>query len=221
MYSYIYMKILESQPRRYDCGIALLSLGQSQKVKKRLVTESINPGSKVLDLGCGTGTAAILAARAGAQVTGFDISIPMLAVAKEKVVAASLTDRIELIEMGVSGMDRFADASFDVVMSTLVFSELSLDEQVYTLDHISRVLRSGGLLAIADEARPISVGKKLLYSIVRIPLLVVTYLITQTKTNAVEGLSERVRQAGFLIDREERTALDSFLYLVARKGEGG
>jgi ubiquinone/menaquinone biosynthesis C-methylase UbiE len=221
MYSYIYMKILESQPRRYDCGIALMSLGQSEKVKKRLVAESINPGSRVMDLGCGTGTAAILAARAGARVTGFDISIPMLAVAREKVMATSLTDRIELIEMGVSGMDRFADTSFDVVMSTFVFSELSSDEQTYTLNHVFRILRSGGLLAIADEARPTSVGKKLLHSIVRIPLLVVTFAITQTKTNAVEGLSERVRQAGFLIDREERTALDSFLYLVARKGEGG
>jgi ubiquinone/menaquinone biosynthesis C-methylase UbiE len=219
MYSYIYMKILESQPRRYDFGIALLSLGKSQKMKKRLVSESINRGSRVLDLGCGTGTAAILAARAGAQVTGFDISVPMLAIAREKVAATSLTDRIELIEMGISGMDRFGDASFDVVMSTLVFSELSLDEQAFALGHIFRILRSGGLLAIADEVKPIAIGKKLLYSIVRIPLLVLTFAITQTKTNAVEGLSERIRQAGFSIDREERTALDSFLYLIARKEE--
>jgi demethylmenaquinone methyltransferase/2-methoxy-6-polyprenyl-1,4-benzoquinol methylase len=221
MYSYIYMKILESQPRRYDCGIALLSLGQSKKAKKRLVAENINPGSRVLDLGCGTGTAAIMAARAGAQVTGFDISIPMLAVAREKVMATSLADRIELIEMGISGMDRFVDASFDVVMSTLVFSELSLEEQAYTLNQIFRILKSDGLLAIADEVSPISVGKKLLHSIVRIPLLVVTFAITQTKTNPVNGLSERVRQAGFLIDREERASLDSFLYLVARKEEEG
>ena len=188
-------------------------------MKKRLVSESINRGSRVLDLGCGTGTAAILAARAGAQVTGFDISVPMLAIAREKVAATSLTDRIELIEMGISGMDRFGDASFDVVMSTLVFSELSLDEQAFALGHIFRILRSGGLLAIADEVKPIAIGKKLLYSIVRIPLLVLTFAITQTKTNAVEGLSERIRQAGFSIDREERTALDSFLYLIARKEE--
>lgn len=221
MSSYIYMKILESQPRRYDYGIALLSLGQSENTKKRVVADNVKPGSRVLDIGCGTGTAAIMAARAGARVTGFDISIPMLAVAREKVVAASLADRIELIEMGVSGMNRFADVSFDVVMSTLVFSELSLDEQTYALDQAFRILRFGGLLAIADEVRSIKVGKRLLHSIIRLPLLIVTFALTQTTTHAVEGLPERVRQAGFYVDTEEQTALDSFLYLVAIKDEEG
>jgi len=44
-----------------------------------------------------------------------------------------------------------------------------------------------------------------------------TFALTQTTTNAVEGLTERVRRAGFRIETEERTALDSFLYLVAVK----
>ena len=152
-------------------------------------------------------------------MTGFDVSAPMLAVAREKVDAASLADRIELIEMGISGMDRFADAGFDVVMSTLVFSELSPEEQTYGLDHAFRILRCGGLLAIADETTPTTVGEKLLHSILRLPLLAVTFALTQTTTHAVEGLSERVRRAGFRVEVEERTVLDSFIYLVARKNE--
>jgi len=75
--SYVYMKILESQPRRYERGIALLSLGQSEKMKKRLIADLVRPKTRLLDIGCGTGTAAILAARAGAHVTGFDVSAPM------------------------------------------------------------------------------------------------------------------------------------------------
>jgi len=221
MFGYVYMKILESQPRRYDYGIALLSLGQSERARKRLVADNVNPGNRVLDLGCGTGTAAILAARAGARVTGFDISAPMLAVAREKAVAASLADRIEFIEMGISGMERFADVSFDVVMSTLAFSELSRDEQTYALDHAFRVLRCGGVLAIADEARPASAGKRLLHTIARIPLLTLTFAFTQTTTHAVERLTERVYKAGFSVDTEERTMINSFLYLVARKDERG
>jgi ubiquinone/menaquinone biosynthesis C-methylase UbiE len=215
--SFVYMKILESQPRRYDRGIALLSLGRSEDARARLVAENVTAGDRVLDLGCGTGTAVVLAARAGGRATGVDISAPMLAIAREKVEAASLGDRIELMEMGISGMDGFADASFDVVMSTLAFSELSPDEQTYALAHASRILRSGGLLAIADEARPTTVGKRLLHGLVRLPLLAVTFALTQTMTHAVDGLSERVRQAGFRVETEERTALDSFLYLVARK----
>ncbi|NOZ86592.1 MAG: class I SAM-dependent methyltransferase [Deltaproteobacteria bacterium] len=217
MSSYVYMKILESRPRRYDRGIAMLSFGQSEKARKRLVEENIKPGNRVLDIGCGTGTTAILAASKGAEVTGFDISAQMLDVAREKVESTSLGDRIELMEMGVSGMDRFADISFDVVISTLTFSELSLDEQAYVLGHAHRILRPGGVLAIADEARPKTAGKRLLHGIVRFPLLVVTFAVTQTTTHAVKGLTELVRSAGFHIETEERSMLGSFLYLVGRK----
>ena len=59
MSSYIYMKILESQPERYDRGIALLSLGTADRCKKKLVEENVRPGSKVLEIGCGTATMAI------------------------------------------------------------------------------------------------------------------------------------------------------------------
>jgi demethylmenaquinone methyltransferase/2-methoxy-6-polyprenyl-1,4-benzoquinol methylase len=214
MSSYVYMKILESRPRRYERGIGLLSLGRWNRTISRLVADNIEPGGLVLDIGCGTGMAAVLAARAGARVTGFDISPAMLAVARDKVAEASLTDRIELIEMGIAGIDRFADASFDRVISTLVFSELSADEQGYALEHALRVLVPGGRLVIADEARPRTAGKRLLHA-----LVAVTFALTQTTTRAVEGLAERVREAGFTVEREERTALDSLLYLVATKGE--
>jgi demethylmenaquinone methyltransferase/2-methoxy-6-polyprenyl-1,4-benzoquinol methylase len=213
--SYVFMKVLESRARRYDRGIALLSLGQSEKARRRLVADNVRQGARVLEIGCGTGTAAILAARGGADVLGFDVSADMLAVAREKVKAARLEGRIRLVEMGVSGMDRLADRSFDLVMATLVFSELSPEEQAYALRHARRTLRDGGRLAIADEARPEGLVKRVLHRVVRFPLTVATFVLTQTTTSAVEGLCDLVRAAGFRVEVEERSALDSFLYLVA------
>ena len=215
MSSYVFMKVLESRARRYDRGIALLSLGQSEKARRRLVADNVRQGARVLEIGCGTGTAAILAARGGADVVGFDVSADMLAEAREKVKAARLDDRIRLVEMGVSGMDRLADRSFDLVMATLVFSELSPEEQAYALRHARRTLRDGGRLAIADEARPEGLVKRVLHRVVRFPLTVATFVLTQTTTSAVEGLCDLVRAAGFRVEVVERTALDSFLYLVA------
>jgi len=221
MSSYVYMKILESQPRRYDRGLALLSLGHADRVKERLVAENVRPRDRVLEVGCGTGTVVVLAVRAGAAVTAFDVSGAMLEVAREKVAAEGLGDRVELEEASISGMDRYPDESFDVVISTLVFSELSPDEQGYVLDHAYRILGSGGRLALADEARPRTVWMRLLHGLLRVPLLVLTFALTQTSTRAVRGLTTRVRRAGFIIETEERTTLDSFLYLVAVKEGAG
>ncbi len=221
MSSYVYMKILESQPRRYDRGLAMLSLGHADRVKERLVAENVRLRDRVLEVGCGTGTVAVLAARAGAAVTAFDVSAAMLEVAREKVAVEGLGDRVELEETSISGMDHYPDESFDVVISTLVFSELSPDEQGYVLDHAYRILGSGGRLALADEARPRTVWMRLLHGLLRVPLLVLTFALTQTSTRAVRGLAARVRRAGFIVETEERTALDSFLYLVAVKEGAG
>ena len=78
MASYVFMKVLESSAQRYDVGINILSLGQSNKVKRDIVKSYITVGDRVLDIGCGTGTLLILCAEKGAAVTGFDISPKML-----------------------------------------------------------------------------------------------------------------------------------------------
>jgi ubiquinone/menaquinone biosynthesis C-methylase UbiE len=217
MFNYVYMKILESQPDRYDRGISWLSFGQSEAVRRRIVGEHVAPGSRVLDIGCGTGTLAVLAAQKGAQITGLDVSPGMLAVARRKVAAAGLAERIELHETGVAGMGQFREASFDLVTATLVFSELSCDEQTYALGQAWRILKPAGRLAIADETRPESVCKRTLHAAVRVPLLLITFALTQTATKAVVDLERLVSEAGFRIQDAQRSRLESFLYLVAVK----
>lgn len=219
MASYVFMKILESQPHRYDRGISWLSLGQADRWKRRIVDQLVKPESRVLDIGCGTGTLAILAAQRGASVTAFDASEAMLEVAKQRVVALNLGDSIQLQQMGIAGMDAFADATFDSVISTLVFSELSRDERAYALHHAHRVLKPGGRLVIADEVRPTSRARRFIYRMIRIPLVIITFLVTQTTTRPVTGLEKLVSEAGFRPLFTERNRWQSFLYLVAVKEE--
>lgn len=211
------MKLLESQPERYDRGISWLSFGQARRIKQRITDDLVSPDMEILDIGSGTGTFAIMSARKGARVTGFDVSAGMLQVAEKKIRAEGLFDRIELLEMGISGMDHFKDLSFDLVVSTLVFSELSPDELRYALKHSYRLLKPGGRIVIADEVRPKGPAKRFLHSVVRLPMLIVTFAITQTATRALHGLEEGIRETGFIIESVELTSLDSFLFVVAVK----
>ena len=219
MASYVFMKVLESSARRYDAGINILSLGQINKIKREIVENYIAAGDKVLEIGCGTGTLAVLCAEKGASVFGFDMSSRMLAIAKKTIRERNLGDRVEIAEMGAIEMDKaFASETFDKVVSTLVFSELYSDEQKYVLAEAYRVLKHGGLIVIADEVRSNSVAKRVIQLLVRIPLMVITYILTQTSTKAVKGIENAIAGAGFEIVHQERRFFDSFGLYVAKKG---
>jgi len=219
MASYVFMKVLESSAQRYDVGINMLSLGQSNRINREIVENYIAGGDKVLEIGCGTGTLAILCAEKGASVFGFDISPQMLGIAGKKIQERDLGDRVQLSEMGATEMDKaFSSETFDKVVSTLVFSELYSDEQKYVLGEAYRVLTHGGLIVIADEVRPNSLAKRIVQLLVRIPLIVITYIVTQTSTKALKGIENAIAGAGFEIVHQERRLFDSFGLYVARKG---
>jgi SAM-dependent methyltransferase len=96
-------------------------------------------GERVLDLACGTGNAALVAARAGAQVTGLDNSPRLLEVARERVPGAEFVhgDALEL---------PFADGEFDKAVS--VFGVIFARPAERAVAELVRVVRPGGRVAI-------------------------------------------------------------------------
>ena len=218
MVSYVFMKILESSPQRYDAGINLLSLGHINKIQQDIVDNYITAGDEVLEIGCGTGTLAILCAEKGASVVGFDISYQMLAITRRKASERNLTDKIKLREMAATEMDNsFGDGTFDKIVGTLVFSEFYPDEQKYVLREAYRILRPGGLLIIADELRSNSLWRRVLHLSVRLPLMVIAYILTQASTRALKGIEDALASTEFEIIYQKRSLLDSFGLFVARK----
>ncbi len=220
MSTYILMKILESIPSRYDRGIYILTLGKLDKIYNRL-TSYIKKGQKVLDLGCGTGALTLRAAQKGAKVKGIDINPQMLEIAQKRAIKKNLIQNIELCEMGVAELGSEELKSYDVVMSGLCFSELSEDELIYTLKEIKRILKPGGFLLIAEEVRPKNISKRIINWLIRFPLLIITYLITQTTTKTVKNLPEIIEETGLLIDSVRLSKMENFIDLVCRKPEEG
>lgn len=118
--------------------------------KRLLVSQAgIRPGNHVLDLGCGTGTLAIMIKRAcpDAHVVGLDPDPRVLGIARSKIAQAGLD--IEVYQ-GTVTLPLFPSAFFDRVVSSLVFHHLAGDEKRRTLASVWKLLRPGGELHIAD-----------------------------------------------------------------------
>jgi ubiquinone/menaquinone biosynthesis C-methylase UbiE len=213
--TYVWMRILESAPERYDLGIRLLSLGRINSVYERVAELARGPDS--LDLGCGTGNLAHRLAARGHRVTGVDFSPEMLDVARLKAQPGAT---LRWVQAGaVELVDCFPPASFDTIASVLMFSELSPAERAETLRQCHRLLRAGGQLLIADEVRARTFGRRALQTMLRAPLAAVTFILTQTSTHAVRGLEEEIAAAGFSLLRRESNRLGDFTLLEAEKKE--
>ena len=103
----------------------------------------VESGMQVLDVACGTGNAAIPAARAEAKVTGLDLVPELLEGGREK--AATEGVEIEWVEGDAEELP-FADAAFDRVFST--FGHMFAPRHRQTADEMARVCRMGGAIAI-------------------------------------------------------------------------
>ena len=104
---------------------------------------ALEPGTRLLDVACGTGAVALRAARAGAEVIGIDISADQLAKARETADAEGLTIRFD---EGDCQELPYGDAEFDVVASA--FGAIFAADHQRTAAELMRVCRPGGRLAL-------------------------------------------------------------------------
>lgn len=105
----------------------------------------LEPGSSVLDLGCGSGEPAAVAIAKAHQITGVDISQTQIDLARGNVPTG-------VFLRGDAGSVDFPDASFDAVISFYTLEHLPRAEHETVLARIHRWLRPGGYLLISIEA---------------------------------------------------------------------
>lgn len=194
----VFMKWLETNPDQYDRGIALLTWGRLARIKDSIVRDYVKPGMKVLEIGCGTGILTVQMAAKGATITAIDAAPLMLAQAQTRVHTAKQQDRVNLHLMDASLIgDRFAPASFDLIVATLVFSELNPASRDYVLQQCARLLAPKGRLLIADEVVPLFLLNRTLFYVVRTFWALITWLLTRATTSALSDVDDMFTAAGF------------------------
>lgn len=144
----------------YDVFLKLVSFGKERTYRERVLDlVGLRPGESVLDIGCGTGTLAIAAARrvgASGKVCGVDASPEMLSRARKKATKAGAEIAFK---NGIVEALPFADGQFDAVLSTMMLHHLGPKARLECAQEVRRVLRPGGRVLIVDFAKPAE-GKK-------------------------------------------------------------
>lgn len=177
---------------------------RDRAIKRRLLAYAgIENSEQVLDVGCGTGTLALRAARAarGVRVTGLDADASILARARRKAAREGLDITFD---EGRSTALPYPDASFDLVLSTLFFHHVDDNAKRQTASELIRVLRPGGRVVVGDLGRPQN-------RVMRVATLVTVQLFDGFETTAlnVRGGLPEVLSAGGLRAVEVRDRLNT------------
>ena len=114
----------------------------------------IRAGTAVLDVACGSGQLALIAARRGARVTGVDIATNSIEAARGRAAAEGLDARFD---EGDAEALPYAEGSFDVVAT--IFGAMFAPRPELVAAELVRVCRPGGTIAMANWTKDGFIGQ--------------------------------------------------------------
>ena len=146
--------------QRYDFLNDLQSFGLHRSWKRRVVNlAGAAPGTRALDLCCGTGDIAFALAQRGAETAGLDFSAQMLEVAAQRHLKSQITN-LKFIQ-GDAQQLPFPENSFDIV--TVGYGLRNLTSWERGFDEMFRVAKPGARLIVLDFGKPANALWRSLY----------------------------------------------------------
>lgn len=222
MSSLALMRFLESAPERYDAGMRILTLGRISRIHDAVARAAAPmPGTRVLEIGSGTGAVTERLVARGATVTAFDQNPEMIERGRARLAAvpaaAAASGPVTWVERTAAEIDSLPEGGFGAVVLSLTLSEMSMAERTFVLRQAARCLRPGGVLAAADEVRPRSFWKRLLLVALRGPQALLGWLLTGAVSRPIPDLAQEIREAGLTVRSEERWLLGSLGLVIAER----
>jgi ubiquinone/menaquinone biosynthesis C-methylase UbiE len=173
----------------------LVSLLGGERARRDLIAQAnITSGQRILDIGCGTGTLAVMLKRnhADVEVIGLDPDPKALRRAKTKATRARLSLQLD---QGFADELPYAEDSFDRVFSSFMFHHLEEQNREKTLREVSRVLKPGGSFHLLDFAGDHEDGSHGLLSHGFLSRLI--HSSVRLKDNSDARIVQLMRRAGF------------------------
>jgi ubiquinone/menaquinone biosynthesis C-methylase UbiE len=192
----ILMKLSEGRAaNQYDWWISLLTLWQDRAMKDYIVGNLLPKRGRILDIGCGTGRLLVEAGRRGARGMGIDTSPTMLSIARRESEKRNLGRRLRF-ETGNALNLNLSVEPFDLVVSTLMTSELQPDELHRFLDNAAKLVKPDGIVAIGDEGYPTGlVFGRIMAAVRKVSYWIVSRLVG-LRSHSYHGIPAAMKSAG-------------------------
>lgn len=173
---------------QYNFFVKLLMFGREKKFREEIIRQAAIPAhATVLDVGCGTGTLALLAkAQVGehSKVYGIDAAPEMIEVAQQK--SHQQQCEVDFRHAAIEALP-FEDEMFDVVLSSIMFHHLPDDLKRHGLAEVYRVLKPGGRLLIVDIQRPTNLVQR----------ISMTLMLHGDMVVGIQDISPMMKEAGY------------------------
>lgn len=178
--------------------------------KKLKITQGyLRPDMEVLEIGCGTGSTAIIHAHYVKHIQAIDISSKMIAIAQGKADSA----HIQNITFEQSIIDEFSvpDGTFDVVMGFSILHLLDSKEEVFTKVH--RMLKPGGLFVTSTAC----LGDTMAFFRFIAPIGKFLGFMPLVKVFTKKELVASLTDTGFETDYQWQPGKGQAVFIVAKK----
>lgn len=154
----LYALMLDHEHWQYSCGYwpeGVTTLGQAQEAKLKHIARKLHlsPGQDVLDIGCGWGGMAIhLAQHHNVHVTGITLSEEQAALARQRVQAAGVADRVTIL------LEDYRDTAasgrkFDRIVSVGMFEHVGRAQFETFFEACARILPEDGVMLLHTIGR--------------------------------------------------------------------
>ncbi len=179
--------------------------------KLQVTREYLRPGMDVLELGCGTGSTAIMHAPYVKHIHAIDISSKMIDIAQGKVDA----EKIENITFKCSTIDEFSvpKQSLDVVLGLSILHLLGNWQEIIVRVHV--ILKPTGIFITSTAC----IGDSMKFFKIIAPIGKFFRLMPVIKIFTTNELADSLSNAGFEIDHQWQPGKNKAVFIVAKKAK--
>ena len=179
--------------------------------KLRITQEYFRPRMEVLELGCGTGSTAIVHAPYVKRIHAVDISPRMLEIAQAKAES----NRIRNIAFTCSSIEEFSvpDRSVDAVLALSILHLLADWQAVIARVH--KMLKADGIFVTSTTC----IGDSMEFFKLAAPMIQFFGLMPLVRVFTAQELAASFTDAGFKIEHQWQPGKNKAVFMVARKEE--